>query len=47
MAGHVRTGSSTAYLLDGQKGVDLPPQAVYGKALAHLSDLHEDEESGV
>lgn len=38
---------STAYLLDGQESVDLPPQAVYGKALAHLSDLDEDKESGV
>lgn len=36
-----------AYLLQGQKSVDLPLQVVYGEDLAHLPHLGEDEESGV
>lgn len=35
--------NSTFYLLDGHKGMDLPPQLKHREVLAHLPDLEQDE----
>lgn len=35
--------NAAVYLLDGHKGVDLPPQVIHGESLAHLPDLKQDE----
>lgn len=35
---------AAAYLLQGQKSVDLPPESLSGKTLAHLTNLKQEEQ---